>query len=101
MSKPIKTHQDPWKPVAYDVADAAALQALSEGRATPEQQIRALKWIVEIASGTYDLSFRPGSTGDRDTAFAEGRRFVGMSCVKLTKLNLAALRSQDAHPNQS
>jgi hypothetical protein len=51
---------------------------------------------VEHACSTYDLSFRPQS--QRDTDFAEGRRFVGLQLVKLTKINLALLKrgSDDA-----
>ena len=78
----------PWAPVEYEPADIGAIQAVARGTAEPHQQMRALRWIVEAACGTYDLSFRPES--DRDTAFAEGRRFVGLQIVKLSKLNLPA-----------
>lgn len=74
-----------WMPAAPKMADAAAIRALARGDATPEQQTRALTFIVEALCGTYDLSFRPNS--ERDTCFAEGRRFVGLQVVKLTKIN--------------
>lgn len=74
-----------WYPPAYEEADATALKALQTGEASPDQQKRALRWIIENAANTYDLSFRPGVGGDRDTAFAEGRRFVGLEIVKLLK----------------
>jgi hypothetical protein len=83
-----------WLPPPWAPADAAAMQALAAGRADSEQQIRALRWIVEKASGTYEMSYRPNSA--RDSDFAEGRRFVGNQIVKLTKLNLARLRKTDA-----
>ncbi len=77
----------PWKAAKYETADIAAIKALSEGRATIQQQKRAFAWIVEKASNYYDLSYRPGGPeGVRDTDFAEGRRFVGAQLVKLTKL---------------
>lgn len=82
----------PWAPVDYETADAAAIQALDRGDATPEQQRRALKWLIEKACGTYDLSYRPGEDGRRDTDFAEGKRFVGSQVVKMLKLNLSLLR---------
>lgn len=82
----------PWSPTEYDIADVSAVQALANGNASPEQQRRALAWIVEMAAGYYDLSFRPGVDGQRDTDFAEGKRFVGAQVVKLTKLNIAALK---------
>ena len=82
-----------WMPAGYALADATAVQALSKGIANAEQQIRALRWIVEAVAGTYDLSYRPGADeGRRDTDFAEGRRFVGLQIVKMTRADLAKLR---------
>lgn len=81
----------PWLPAAYELADAAAIQALVRGDATADQQRRAVAWLVNC-SGYYDLSFRPGDGGDRETAFAEGKRFVGAQMVKLSKLALSKLR---------
>ena len=75
-----------WTPAPYESADIAAIQALERGEAEPHQQVRALRWIVEAVSATYDQSFRPGS--ERETVFAEGRRFVGLQIVKATKLKL-------------
>lgn len=86
----------PFLPAPYEVADVAAVQACVEGKATAQQQQRALKWVIEVASGTYDMSYRPGAQeGERDTAFAEGRRFVGLQLVKLTRLSLSKLRSSE------
>lgn len=81
----------PWKPARWEPADATALQAMKRGDAEPHLQQRALAWIIE-ACGTYDLSFRPGADGERATAFAEGKRSVGLQIVKLLNLNLEALR---------
>lgn len=81
----------PWLPAPYEDADAAALQALAQGRATADQQKRALTWVVERCCDTYGLSYRPGTDGARDTAFAEGKRFPGLQIVKLTKLKLGSL----------
>jgi hypothetical protein len=80
----------PWLPPKWEVPDAGAMQALARGDASPAQQQRALDWIVTAACGTYELSFNPDS--DRATAFAEGRRMVGLQIVKLIKVNLARLR---------
>lgn len=80
---------DPWKPPHYEIEDAGAIQALLRGDAAEHQQKRALAYIIETLCGTYDMSFRP--TGDRDTCFAEGKRFVGNQLVKLSKLNLSKL----------
>lgn len=72
---------DPGSPFSgfddYTIADVTALQAVSR---TPDGE-RALRCIVEKLAQTYQVSYRPQS--DRDTAFAEGRRFVGLQIVKL------------------
>ena len=81
---------EPWKPAQWEPADIAAIQALSRGDATADQQRRALDYIVNSLADTYGLSYRP--TSDRDTAFAEGKRFVGLQIVKAIRLNLAAIR---------
>ena len=73
------------------IADTAALQAISRGEATPEQQKRGLKWIIEAGAATYDQSYRVDS---HETAFAEGRRFVGNSIIKELKINLLNLKEK-------
>ena len=83
----------PWYPPEYEKADIRALKNLAAGTASPEQQQRAMKWIIERACATYDLSYRP--TSDRDTSFAEGRRFVGLQIVKALKLDLAMLEKTE------
>lgn len=91
--RPVRPEARPaWLPANYKLADATALQALAAGTADATQQKRALTWIVNEAAGTYDLSYRPGEGGDRETAFAEGRRFVGSQIVKMLKISVAALR---------
>ena len=90
MKKPALPDAAPWKPTPWEPADVAAIQALVRGDATADQQRRAIGYIINQVAGTYDLSYRPES--DRDTAFAEGKRYVGLQIVKATKLNLAAIR---------
>lgn len=88
-----KPDASPWKPVAWEPADVAAVQALARGDASADQQKRALDYIINGLAATYDLSYRPGGEdGRRDTDFAEGKRFVGTQIVKALKLNLAAIR---------
>lgn len=88
----------PWKPPAFDPADAAAVQALQRGNATPEQQKRALAWLINQGCATYDLSYRPGEEGRRDTDFAEGRRFVGLQLVKLLNVKIGLLTKRGEEP---
>lgn len=83
---------DPWKPPAWDLPDAGAIQALARGEANDAQQKRALDYIIRSLAGTYDLSYRSGKSDD--TAFAEGRRFVGLQIVKLINANLGAIRGK-------
>lgn len=93
MAKPDK--HAPWLPPPYELADITALQALERGDADHHLQQRALKWILEQAAGTYQMSYRGGQEGERDTAFAEGRRFVGLQIVKMLRLNASKLRRND------
>lgn len=76
-------------------ADAGAIQALQRGNATALQQKRALAWVIETAAATYDTSYRKGGPeGDRETVFAEGRRFVGNLIVGALKLKLGQPRRE-------
>ena len=85
----------PWKPPAYENADVAAIQALAKGTATPDQQKRAIDWIINKGCATYDFPYRPGGMeGDRDTCIAIGRMFVGQQIVKLLKLKIGLLSTR-------
>lgn len=79
----------PWKPCAYGQEEVGALQALVRGNAAPHQQKLAIDWIINVAAGTYDAHYFPG---ERDTAFALGRAYVGQQCVKLIKTNPAIFK---------
>jgi hypothetical protein len=83
---------EPWKPPDWEPEDAYALQAVMHGRASEDQQRRAMKFVVERICGTYDLSYR--AEKPHDTSFAEGKRFVGLQLVKFATLNLAAVRGK-------
>jgi len=97
MAKAPTLAAGPHIPPQYEAADVSAFQALQNGTATPDQQRRALKWLIESAAGTYEFHYYPS---DRDTTFALGRAFVGQQAVKLLKLNLMTLRRAE-HANQS
>jgi hypothetical protein len=73
-----------WTPVPYEESDIRAVQALANGTASPDEQRAVMLFIINTVAGTYDMSFRPES--ERDTCFAEGRRFVGLTLIKLLKL---------------
>ena len=82
----------PHLPTPYEVADVSAIQALQDGSANPDQQKRALRWLIERASGTYEAHFYPE---DRFTTFALGRAYVGQQVVKMLRLNVSTLRSME------
>lgn len=80
-----KVEQQPWHPAKYDDDDVRSIQAMATGTATADQQKTAIKWIVESVCGTYDVTYFADS--ERNTAYAEGKRGVGLQIVKLVKLS--------------
>lgn len=74
--------KDPWVPAQYDDDVIYAVSALSRGRANEVQQQLAWAWLMYL-TGVDDMSFRPGPNGDRDTAFASGKQFVGHQLKKM------------------
>jgi hypothetical protein len=83
-----KPRQLPAQPVDkvpdFELADIVALKAVEGGIATPDQQTRAMSWILRKAAAVGDMSYRPDPSA---TAFHEGRRFVGLQIVTLLKLD--------------
>ena len=79
----------PWKPTPWEPADASALQALMRGDCPPNLQQRAMRFIMWELCGLRDLTYRAGGPeGDRDTSFAEGKRFVGLQIAKLLEVKV-------------
>lgn len=91
--KKLKTPPPAFAPPDYDAADVTAIQQLEQGTANAEMQKRALDWIIRQACRTYDVSYRPGDT--HETAFHEGRRFVGNEVIKMLKLDPSKLRRNE------
>lgn len=79
-----------FKPPPYDASIVTAIQQLERGECGGELQKKALAWIINVAAATYDQSYRPGDT--HETAFAEGKRFVGNTIVKMLKLDPSKIR---------
>lgn len=83
----------PYSPIVFVKADASALQAMKRGEATADQQIRAMEFILGPICERNGMSFRPGGLeGDRDTAFAEGKRFVANQIVKMVNTPLSKIK---------
>lgn len=81
-----------WIPKEVEPADIRAIQDLEQGKASPEQQKRALDLIINTFSATYYPSFR---NDPRSSDFMEGRRFVGLELVTLLKLNASNVRGDN------
>lgn len=73
-----------WHPPPYGLEDIRAVQAVAAGTAGPDEQKRALHWIVNNAAQTYEEPFVPGRDDVR--SYVLGRRSVGLAIVKLMKL---------------
>jgi hypothetical protein len=89
---------EPWAVPDYDLQDAAAIQALYRGTASEEQQRHAFGYIVQQLCAIADPEFRPPKVDPdgRVSAFAGGKRWVGLQLVKFAQLNLALLRKKDS-----
>jgi len=81
-------------PAEYGLPEASAWQAIARGEANKDQQILALRWLLNGPCGLHDLQYRPGENGRRDTDFACGKRYVGQQVVKLININIAALQQR-------
>jgi len=74
-------------PITYNDYVIRSIKSISGGTASDSQQRAFFAWLINVACGTYDMSFRPDSS--RETDFAEGRRFVGLQLVKLLKAKIS------------
>ena len=80
--------KEPWDFPDFSESDVRLIQALHRGDATPDMQRDALAYIINVAAATYDMAYRPGDSGRRDTDFACGKAFVGQTLVRMTKILL-------------
>ena len=73
---------------SFSIADVCAIQALWNGTATKDQQLRAMEWILNVAAKTYDQQY---FDSPRDTDFALGKAYVGKQILLLSKLDTGEL----------
>jgi len=76
----------PYEPAVWDDDIVFAFRSFVAGKANEGQQALVWKYIQYVCGvGEYtDMSWRPGGLeGDRETSFAEGKRFVGLQLLKL------------------
>lgn len=99
-----------WHPALYEIDDVRAIQrvaayaqaatgAAEDGQEpdppSPHDCHKALNWIINAASGTYENGFVADDPNGRIGAFIEGRRSVGQQIVKLIKLKPEALKKHE------
>ena len=84
----MKEPKPAWMPCNREPADISAIQALERGDANPDQQKRALAWIINELGMTYQPTHFPD---ERNTTFANGRRYVGLILVECLKINVSKL----------
>lgn len=82
---------------ASELADVVAVKAVSVGDATPDQQKRAVEWIVKNVCLIGDLSFTLDE-GPRATDFTEGKRFVANIIMWCAKTPIKEMHSR--YPDQ-
>lgn len=75
--------------VPFKIADVLAIQALGRGDADANQQAAALKWIIEVAGMAYEETYDPDN--QYNSAFMQGRRYVGQRIGAMTKILPGAL----------
>jgi len=78
--------EKPYHPVDWDENIVMAFRSFVSGTANDGQQKIVWEYLQYLTgTGEYaDLSFRSGGQdADRETAFAEGKRFVGLQLMKL------------------
>lgn len=95
---PRQSQRKCWMPAPYDRRDVRAIQALAvyaqgwDGSGHPplppssDDVRRALDWIINAASSTYDNGFVPDDPNGRIAAYMDGRQSVGQQLVKLMKI---------------
>lgn len=77
-------------------ADAIAIRAVAQGDASPDQQKRAIEAIIGRIACTDDMSFRAEDHGGMfETAFAEGKRYVGLQIRKMIHTPLHILTGEN------
>jgi hypothetical protein len=95
MKKPYNPQYKPDQPVEYTLDQMIALQALERGDADARLQKIALSFIINDICRTYDSTYLRGKKGKRDSDFACGKRFVGLTMVKLIKLNPKIVKEEN------
>jgi hypothetical protein len=92
VSKVARKVSRPWQFVEPSLDEARALQALAVGEASPEQQKKALAWIIHRACGASLDTFEPGQPDV--SSYRQGRRAVGVLITQVLITKPENLRRQ-------
>lgn len=77
----------------------AGIKAMVTGHASEHQQKKVINWLVNIAAGTYEQTWRLDRDGGaRSSDFAAGRRAVGLAIVR--EINITDKQSPIAPPTK-
>lgn len=77
----------PYQPVSLTQEIAWAIKGVATGTADAGQQSIFMKWLVWDCAKTYEMSFRAeGPHPQKDQDFAEGKRFVGNSLIRVINM---------------
>lgn len=88
----MKSLEMPYAPAIYEAQHVSAVQLLQQGECPPHLQQEFLRWLIEDVARTYDQSFR---VDPYLTTFAEGKRYVGNTCVKMLKLKASKVAEEN------
>lgn len=79
----------PYMQCVFEIPDVSAINALANGTANPDQQKRVFSWLLNDAGAVGSPTFFPGAPDG--SAFAQGRRFVGLCIAQLLSVNTSKL----------
>lgn len=101
-----KPKKDPWHPPDYDDETVLAFRAFHAGLTNKGQQQLVWSWLMYVTGAGdefADMSYRPGPNGDRDTVFAEGKRFPGLQMRKMLHpmMTPKAMTTEKIQPNDT
>ena len=91
--------QEPWAAADYDDDVVYAVRAFAQGLASQRQQQllwEHLHYLCGVGEAWADLVYRPGPSGDRDTAFASGKQYPALQWRKYLRPELTPKAKDDA-----
>lgn len=83
--------------ISISTSEIAALNAVVEERATPQQAKMAMEWVMREGCRMNDMSFHLGGLdGQRASDFAEGRKWPGYMIRRvITEMSMHAAVAED------